>query len=182
MSGPWFTGFGVNSGATSVNKRSQSNLGQPSAGYTVLRSRLKMRWTIVGASTGGATGFDIDWWQNVSIDFGVCLTNGASSAPNPESPDTVPPNQRWLIWQRLIPRAEVYDLGTPYCQLTAEPTEEVLESFGQVDVPATGVSALWLAWNVLDPSGLIGTTTAGFIKWSLGYNYAYRWLQKPTGS
>jgi hypothetical protein len=153
----------------------------PNTGMTLRRTRLEVEFDVSGVTDGAATGFDINWWPEVTINVGVILTHGVGTAPNPPDPKSSPAAIDWIIWDTLNLRVQTYDLSTPYLLLSAFPPEGALESFAGRIVSTTDVSAIWLVWNVTDPVGLIGThntTTHIFYEW--GYRAGLRCLFEPT--
>lgn len=156
-----------------------AQIASPTAGTTLRRTRLEPQFSVVGVPQAGATGIQIDWWQNVILTWGVYLTSGATTAPNPPDPHTNPPTTRAIIWGagHFVP--EVYDTGAVYLQLSARPNPQVLESFSQELAPTGQVSALWLSWHIDDPANVIGHTVAT-VQYQYGYTYHVKTLWTPT--
>lgn len=165
--------------STGIPLSGQLQIGMLTAGKTLRRTRMDMDWRMVGIPAGGGVGFSVAWQMNVRLTWGITLTNGATTPPNPPSPETIPPTTDWIIWTQERFYWNVYDAGSEYAELQCRMGKPTEESFGQRLVPATGVTAMWLAWHIDDPSNTLNTTDSENVHWSAGYSLGLHYLMNP---
>lgn len=136
------------------------------AGQTVVRTRFDVQMTVI--STGTGSGFDPRIWSQMIIGVGIWWNAAASVPPISQTPISGAGSDNWLIIGALYPTVESYDVASPFTAVAFNPKPGTLESFGQRKVPATQTGSIWLAWEVVDPTGLVNAGGAG-VAYSLGF-------------
>jgi len=130
-------------------------------GSSLLRVRLDFRMYVSVEGSGG--GFAEHWWQDVLAQVGVWWDSSAAAPSTSPTPITNPdPTPDWVINNTLYPHMDVYDVATPYEEVSWTSSTGTIDVFSKRRASSTQVNTLWLAWELNDPSSLINTTSGAF--------------------
>lgn len=146
-------------------------------GSTLLRSRLVFQAYVL--VEGAATGVPLQWWQDVIVIAALWWNNDSvipTISPTPITDTDVTPD--WVCSEQCLPTVDVYDVATPSESVSWRYPGGVIDVETKRAHKTTTAPTLWLAWEIVDPEGLINTTV-GTQTHSLGIN---AWLACLTGT
>lgn len=151
----------------------------PALGTTLLRTRLQFFGYVI--ASGAGTGVQLQWWQDVIFNVGVWWVDNAvipANSPTPITNNNISPN--WVLNSKLDPHVDTFDVASPSESVSWKPhgTDFDVSSERRGLVTVGPGPTVWVAYEVVDPSGIINTTVGG-LKYSLGVNY---WLECLFGT
>jgi hypothetical protein len=121
-------------------------------------------------ASGSGTGVELEWWQDVIANVGVWWNADAVIPANSPTPVTAPDvSPDWVLNNNLYPHVDIFDVATPSENVTWSNPSGTITSSGKRRAEAGLHNTLWLAWEVIDNSGVINNTVSG-INYYLGAN------------
>lgn len=136
------------------------------AGESTLRQRHHIQLSVVAGGAGA--GVDFGYWTECLVAVALWRNSGAiAPAVSPTPLTNINQSPEYLQWEILVPTLQLLDTATPSQVVTWGPKDGVIETFSHRKSELSLVTTTWLCWEILDPSGLINTTSAG-ITYNLG--------------
>ena len=133
------------------------------AGESTRRAICTMELGVVAQATGAAQ-IDQSFTNDSEFAYGLVMTDQIVSptvSPTPFANPIANGPSDWGQWEYLQPITLYQDLNAPQIQITSWRTPTPVDTQFR-RLAGTGLSAdIWMPWEILDGSGLIGTTTAG---------------------
>lgn len=170
----WSRFFGVSpTTAGTPLVENANNLISVPAGDSTRRLITNVELGVVAQATGAAQ-IDQTFTNFSEVAYGVVMTDqplAPSVSPTPlTNPNALAPSD-WGQWEYLNPITLYQDLNAPQIQITSWRTAAPVDTQFRRLATTGNQANIWLAWEILDGSGLIGTTTAG-VTYSLYARFA----------
>jgi hypothetical protein len=118
----------------------------------------------VVCQAAGAAAIDHTFVDFSEFAYGLVMTDQPltpSVSPTPlTNPNALAPSD-WGQWEYLQPTMLVQDLNAPELEIWSWRTPTPVDTQFRRRAMTGSSADIWLPWEILDGSGLIGTTTAG---------------------
>jgi len=133
------------------------------AGDSTRRAITTMELGVVAQATGSAA-INQAFMDDSEFAYGLVMTDqpiAPTVSPTPLSNPNANAPSDWGQWEYLQPIVLYQDLNAPQIQITSWRTPTPVDTQFRRLATTGNQATIWLPWEILDGSGLIGTTTAG---------------------
>lgn len=157
-----FTGVSPTTAGTPLVENANNLISVP-AGDSTRRAITNVELGVV-AQAAGAAQIDQTFTNFSEVAYGLVMTDqplAPSVSPTPLSNPNANAPSDWGQWEFLNPVTIYQDLNAPQIQIVSWRTQAPVDTQFRRLATTGNQANIWLPWEIIDGSGLIGTTTAG---------------------
>lgn len=157
-----FSGVSPTTAGTPLVQNGNNLISVP-AGDSTRRAITTMELGVV-AQAAGAAAIDQTFVDFSEFAYGLVMTDqplAPTVSPTPLSNPNANAPSDWGQWEYLQPTVLYLDLNAPQLEIVSWRTPVPVDTQFRRLATTGNQANIWLPWEIIDGSGLIGTTTAG---------------------